>query len=169
MQGKLVMLDVSQSVDLDHPHALDFLRADAKNVSAFFRRKGISTLTTRELFEFVVDPSISRSNMQDAIVALLAVAEGRINTPEEDVDDAVREVLSFVLEGVILHLCIDRTMADCCIRPVAVHCLACHPGIMHAFFACTIPALAEPLCQHDIQRLRASTAGLLASLHPAQP
>ena len=64
MQGKLFMLDVSQSVDLDHPYALDFLRADALHVNTFFRRNGISTLTTRELFEFVVDPSISPDNIQ---------------------------------------------------------------------------------------------------------
>lgn len=33
MQGHLYIIDVSQSVDLDHPHALDFLREDCIHVS----------------------------------------------------------------------------------------------------------------------------------------
>ena len=94
MQGRLYLLDVSQSVDLDHPHALEFLRADALHVNSFFQRKGISTLTTRELFEFVVDPSISSSNLHDAVAALLAVAEARCGEPEDSIDDAVRAIFS---------------------------------------------------------------------------
>lgn len=33
MQGHLYIIDVSQAVDLDHPHALDFLREDCLHVS----------------------------------------------------------------------------------------------------------------------------------------
>jgi len=36
--GRIVVIDVSQSVEADHPNALEFLRADCVNVSAFFRR-----------------------------------------------------------------------------------------------------------------------------------
>jgi len=36
-EGKLYIIDVSQSVELDHPHALDFLRMDCKNVNDFFK------------------------------------------------------------------------------------------------------------------------------------
>lgn len=32
-QGHMYIIDVSQSVDLDHPHALDFLREDCVHVS----------------------------------------------------------------------------------------------------------------------------------------
>lgn len=32
-QGHLYIIDVSQAVDLDHPHALDFLREDCVHVS----------------------------------------------------------------------------------------------------------------------------------------
>ncbi len=39
-QGELHIIDVSQSVDLDHPKALDFLKEDCKHVNDFFRRKG---------------------------------------------------------------------------------------------------------------------------------
>lgn len=36
LQGHLYIIDVSQSVDLDHPHALDFLREDCVHVSVCF-------------------------------------------------------------------------------------------------------------------------------------
>jgi hypothetical protein len=36
-QGELVVIDVSQAVDLDHPKALDFLREDCTHVNDYFR------------------------------------------------------------------------------------------------------------------------------------
>ena len=51
----LYMIDVSQSVEQDHPHALEFLRKDCTNVIAFFRKylDPNTLLSIRELFEFV--------------------------------------------------------------------------------------------------------------------
>ncbi|KAL5992297.1 hypothetical protein ACLOJK_013213 [Asimina triloba] len=56
-EGHLYIIDVSQSVDLDHPHALDFLREDC--LHDFFRKHGVAVMTVRELFDFIVDPSIT--------------------------------------------------------------------------------------------------------------
>jgi len=52
-QDKLFVIDVSQSVEHDHPKSLEFLRMDVKNVSEFFRRKGVNTLSERTTFGFV--------------------------------------------------------------------------------------------------------------------
>ena len=52
-QDKLWLIDVSQSVEHDHPRSLEFLRMDIKNVSDFFRRKGADVLTEKTTFEFV--------------------------------------------------------------------------------------------------------------------
>ena len=41
------IIDVSQSVDLDHPKALDFLREDCKHINHFFRTKGILCFVER--------------------------------------------------------------------------------------------------------------------------
>lgn len=49
----LIMIDVSQSVEHDHPRSLEFLRMDVKNVSDFFKRKGVHTLSERAVFGFV--------------------------------------------------------------------------------------------------------------------
>jgi len=52
-QGKIHVIDVSQSVEHDHPRALDFLRMDCANTIRFFRQTcSLSTLTPRQLFDF---------------------------------------------------------------------------------------------------------------------
>ncbi|KAF0978738.1 hypothetical protein FDP41_002558 [Naegleria fowleri] len=46
-------IDVSQSVEHDHPHALEFLRKDCENIKNFFERKGLGLneiLTTKGTF-----------------------------------------------------------------------------------------------------------------------
>lgn len=49
----LYVIDVSQSVEHDHPHAFDFLRNDVKNMEEYFGRRGVTTLGLRRCFEFV--------------------------------------------------------------------------------------------------------------------
>ncbi|PYH74731.1 serine/threonine-protein kinase RIO1 [Aspergillus vadensis CBS 113365] len=53
-KNKLHIIDVSQSVEHDHPRSLEFLRMDIKNISDFFRRKNVEVLTERAVFEFVI-------------------------------------------------------------------------------------------------------------------
>ncbi|EST08157.1 RIO-like kinase [Kalmanozyma brasiliensis GHG001] len=53
-QGHLWIIDVSQSVEHDHPRAFDFLRADIGHVDEYFARRGVHTLGLRRTFEFVV-------------------------------------------------------------------------------------------------------------------
>lgn len=53
-KNKLHIIDVSQSVEHDHPRSLEFLRMDIKNISDFFRRKNVDVLTERAVFEFVI-------------------------------------------------------------------------------------------------------------------
>jgi serine/threonine-protein kinase RIO1 len=57
MKGDIYVIDVSQAVEHDHPHALEFLRSDVGNVVRYFR--GALTghiMTVREMFDFVVTP-----------------------------------------------------------------------------------------------------------------
>lgn len=55
--GKLFIIDVSQSVEPDHPRSLEFLRMDIKNVGDYFRRQGVDTLTDRAIFNFITAPA----------------------------------------------------------------------------------------------------------------
>ena len=64
-EGQLYIIDVSQSVEHDHPQALEFLRKDCSNVTEFFRRKEVSVMTVRELFEFVTDLSLTDNQVEE--------------------------------------------------------------------------------------------------------
>lgn len=52
-EDHLWIIDVSQSVEHDHPAAFDFLRNDIKNVEEFFGRFGVRCLGLRRCFEFI--------------------------------------------------------------------------------------------------------------------
>jgi len=53
-KSQIYVIDVSQSVETDHPAALDFLRKDASNVNDYFSKVGkLNVMTTRQLFEFI--------------------------------------------------------------------------------------------------------------------
>ena len=51
--NSLYIIDVSQAVEHDHPHAFDFLRKDIGNVEEFFSRRGVKTLGLRRAFDLV--------------------------------------------------------------------------------------------------------------------
>ena len=86
---RLVLIDVSQSVDLDHPKALDFLREDCRHVNDFFRRAGgVAVLTGRELFDFVVDPTLAAA---PAAEDAAAKASGRATRAEAAALSALME------------------------------------------------------------------------------
>ncbi|KAL3845476.1 hypothetical protein ACJIZ3_002879 [Penstemon smallii] len=90
-EGHLYIIDVSQSVDLDHPHALDFLREDCLHVSDFFKKHGVGVMTIRELFDFIVDPTIN----DDSVDSYLEKAQqkildrGDVISAEEEIADSV--------------------------------------------------------------------------------
>ncbi|CAH8303611.1 unnamed protein product [Eruca vesicaria subsp. sativa] len=77
-EGHLYIIDVSQSVDLDHPLTLNFLREDCDHVSVsflcidriFFKKHGVAVMTIRELFDFIVVPTISDEDVDSYLEEL---------------------------------------------------------------------------------------------------
>lgn len=58
-EGKVWLIDVSQSVEPTHPHGLEFLFRDCRNVSTFFQKRGVSeAMSTYELFNAVTGLNI---------------------------------------------------------------------------------------------------------------
>lgn len=59
----LWIIDVSQSVEHDHPQALDFLRADISHVEAYFSKCGAfrKTLGLRKVFDWILKEPASRT------------------------------------------------------------------------------------------------------------
>ncbi|CAE6415731.1 unnamed protein product [Rhizoctonia solani] len=77
----LYIIDVSQSVEHDHPSAFDFLRSDIRNVEAFFTRDGVSTLGSRRLFEFVTHENLTSGQSED-FSTLEAILQEWMTRPE---------------------------------------------------------------------------------------
>ncbi|KAJ1335042.1 RIO kinase 1 [Microdochium nivale] len=98
---KLYVIDVSQSVEHDHPRSLEFLRMDIKNTGDFFRRQGVDTLPDRAVFDFITsqqdglpveEPALAAAveklyEAREAAAAGGAAAEGISH--EEQVDNEV--------------------------------------------------------------------------------
>jgi RIO kinase 1 len=81
----LYIIDVSQSVDSEHPYALSFLREDCMNINNFFKKQGINTLTSRELFNFVVKPfetNDDSKNLLEILANQVCVRNDRKNNTE---------------------------------------------------------------------------------------
>ncbi|XP_005355110.1 serine/threonine-protein kinase RIO1 isoform X1 [Microtus ochrogaster] len=90
--GNVYIIDVSQSVEHDHPHALEFLRKDCANVNDFFFKYAVAVMTVRELFEFVTDPSITPENMDAYLEKAMEIASQRTKeekTSQDQVDEEV--------------------------------------------------------------------------------
>jgi RIO kinase 1 len=87
------IIDVSQSVEHDHPRSLDFLRMDIKNVSDFCRRKEIAVLSERKVFEYIMAPegSVQLDEAKTTIDRLMAERsdEDDDETAEQEVETAV--------------------------------------------------------------------------------
>ena len=75
----------------DHPHALEFLRKDCTNITEYFKKNGVCTLTVKELFDFVVDPTITDDNIEDYLEKMSNLAAERIATGQTTAEDQVDE------------------------------------------------------------------------------
>ncbi|XP_023014809.2 serine/threonine-protein kinase rio1 [Leptinotarsa decemlineata] len=88
--GQIYIIDVSQSVEVDHPRALHFLRMDCKNITEFFEKKNVVTMSIKDLFDFITDSSITESNMEECLDAFAEKAAGNTETTSpEQVDEEV--------------------------------------------------------------------------------
>lgn len=91
-KDKLHIIDVSQSVEHDHPRSLEFLRMDIKNVSDFFRRKDVDILSEQAVFKFITSvegpTSVAPSNAEQ-VAAIENLLANRTEDEEREVDTAV--------------------------------------------------------------------------------
>lgn len=66
-EKKLYIIDVSQSVEHDHPHSLEFLRMDIKNCNDYFRKHGVAVFPERTLFQLITKPYLEDIKITDEI------------------------------------------------------------------------------------------------------
>ena len=93
-QQKLFIIDVSQSVEHDHPRSLEFLRMDIKNVSEFFRRKNVDILSEQAVFGFIAsnesvqEPALTQS-LEKLFLNRPVEKEGDQAAAQQEVDNEV--------------------------------------------------------------------------------
>jgi len=82
------IIDVSQSVEHDHPRSLDFLRMDIKNVNDFFGRKEVAVLTDRTTYEYLMKSggSLQLADLKQEVDHLMA---NRSDEVDDEVDNEV--------------------------------------------------------------------------------
>ena len=95
--NEIYVIDVSQSVESDHPSALDFLRKDASNVNDYFSKAGggLDVMTTRQLFEFIIAPLVPTDGSVDMndIEAVTALEMVRLDEIISQVDQSTQHRL----------------------------------------------------------------------------
>ncbi|KAM0790187.1 hypothetical protein ACM66B_005505 [Microbotryomycetes sp. NB124-2] len=99
-EGHLWIIDVSQSVEQDHPAAFDFLRADIKNADDFFAKRGVTTLGLTRTFNFITRDS-SFADRGESDEEMSSAAEKLLNAVEENAlgDDVQAGMASLALDG----------------------------------------------------------------------
>lgn len=117
--GHLWVIDVSQSIEHEHPAAFDFLRADIQNADDFFARRGVKTLGLRRTFNFVTgdrlvsDREETDDDVAEAVRRLLAEEPAPRPGAGEQADDsaaAKRQSPSASDEAVFAQSYIPRTL-----------------------------------------------------------
>lgn len=96
LDDKAWYIDVSQSVEHDHPRSLEFLRMDIKNVTDYFRRKGVDTLSERACYGYITvgEGSTELEGMKDMLEDMFAKREtltGEETAKEEQDDEVFRQ------------------------------------------------------------------------------
>jgi RIO kinase 1 len=87
----IYVIDVGQSVETDHPSALDFLRSDVANVNDYFRKVGnLSVMSTRQLFEYVVTPFANDSEQVE--LEQLQQIMDQVDRHQRDIDENVHNI-----------------------------------------------------------------------------
>lgn len=88
-QDKPWIIDVSQSVEHDHPKSSEFLRMDIKNVNDFFKRKGVLVLRDRAAYEYVTEENASK-DLETSAASLDKIMASRSDAADDDeVDNEV--------------------------------------------------------------------------------
>lgn len=87
-RDKPYIIDVSQSVEHDHPRSLDFLRMDIKNVNDFFGRKHVNVLRDRTVYEWIMKPEGSTKH-EDLKAEVDKLMGERTDEAEDEVDNEV--------------------------------------------------------------------------------
>lgn len=108
-EERLWVIDVSQSVEHDHPAAFDFLRSDLHNIDEFWAKRGVATLGVTASFHFVTSNGTSLSSDDEYITQITCLLDERETRTGADNGDAHRRAVD---EAVFAQSYIPATLTD---------------------------------------------------------
>ncbi|KIY45582.1 RIO1-domain-containing protein [Fistulina hepatica ATCC 64428] len=107
----LFIIDVSQSVEHDHPSAFDFLRKDLKNVEDFFGRRNVPVLGLRRMFEYVTRDAVEEGDESDENALRRWIREEQRHDPEtQDAENGAESAAHE--DSVFMRSYIPRTLNE---------------------------------------------------------
>ncbi|XP_026057341.1 serine/threonine-protein kinase RIO3-like [Carassius auratus] len=95
-EGQVWFIDVSQSIEPTHPHGLEFLFRDCRNVATFFQKAGVAeALDVFELFNTVSGLQINSDNEADFLARIEALEKRN----EDHVQKSSKKIFMDTSEG----------------------------------------------------------------------
>ncbi|XP_031779197.1 serine/threonine-protein kinase RIO1 [Nasonia vitripennis] len=90
-EESLVIIDVSQSVEQDHPMAFEFLRKDCTNITDFFKKNKVAVMSVKDLFDFITDPTVNEKNIDEYLDKMSKMMENKSTDidPEQQIEEEV--------------------------------------------------------------------------------
>jgi RIO kinase 1 len=58
-------------------------------IKEFFKKKNVPVMTVKELFDFITDPTINETNVDDYLEKAMQIASNRPSVDKDKVDDEV--------------------------------------------------------------------------------
>ena len=100
-EDKVYVIDVSQSVQHDHPHALDFLRRDIGIINEFFKKKHVYNFSNWHVFQFIVAIDIKKGQEIQKLEEFMELAQDLAQNGGESAE-----------EGIFRRIAIPRTLCN---------------------------------------------------------
>jgi len=108
MNKKVYFIDVSQSVEHDHPNALVFLKKDIININLFFKQHGVGVMSLKQLYDFVVNEDLGEGGVDGYFARVRSIIEANVDGDDET--DSERKVKEQIDEEVFLRTELPRTL-----------------------------------------------------------
>lgn len=96
---KIWVIDVSQSVEKDHPFSFEFLKRDIYNINNYYKKLGVNIFKFKSFFNLVSDPLLTAEQVNEEIERM---KEEAMENP--DTDKQINDFLMFE---------IPRTLRNC--------------------------------------------------------
>lgn len=82
-EGEIVMIDVSQSIEDNHPMAIEFLKRDIYNMNYYFGNLGVLVFKLRDVFRFITDFKLKEEDVEPFIADMILNANEKGDESEE--------------------------------------------------------------------------------------